>query len=190
MQKLEITLTRAHKIAERLKLHANELLQSGGGGYVESFQSPPTETQMARLAERRDSSLNSLAKAEAVLHAVARVRTVIAEENQKRGINEMLAELDAVTRLSGHLKTVVNAIPSNLLLVEEIAAPSFVWPKSEYHSNVTAGLLTSQDKTELQERLRRLQAQAFKLTDRIAEANARRFTLDLEPEFCVLVGAD
>lgn len=184
MAKLDITLSRAHKIAERLKTKASEM-------WAESerlSQNAPVSgktgpSQGARLAAQGTEALALADAAERVLRAVAGVRQRIAHENEKRGINRLLGLSDAVNRSIASRKSLLELAKDGSIGHDELEHYKPLKDEASYGSgSVRVNVFTDAQRAAMAAALAQLRRESFALADQIAEANAGRLSLDLDDD--------
>lgn len=99
--KYSLTLSRWHKVAERLNAGSKEretrALAALTATTVSPWNKEGVEAKAAEIAERAKADL---AVIEAATAAVARIRTALSLRNVELGVSERLAEADAVSRRS------------------------------------------------------------------------------------------
>jgi hypothetical protein len=187
MTQLTVSLSRAHKIAERIKARMTELAAeaatlmgnqtvSGVGG----------EAQQAKLQGMAAQGAAALDQALQYSDALATLRAAIGAENQARGINAMLAELEALNRTMGMLKNVLSSTSAKAITPAELAEYKPL-STSSMHASIAVTVMTAEQVKDLTERHAKAQREAFALSDRIAEANARSFTLALPDAVAAVV---
>lgn len=188
MAKLEITLSRAHKIAERLKGKATELTSEAERLAHSVGLSGKTagKSQTERLASQGAQAIELAVSAERHLRAVANVRAIIGRENEKRGINALLAKSDAVNKAIALRKSIVEQAKDGAITVGEFAEFT---PLSEdsYMRSVMVNVFTDEQRSAMAADLAKLQREAFALADQVAEANAGRFALELDDDMAAEV---
>lgn len=185
MAQLQISLSRGHKLAERLKQRATEqsneavklsqavtLRGVGGAAHIE------------KLAAQGELALAALVSADRYLGALAKLRTRIGAENDVRGVSRMLAELDALNRRIGTLKSMLNhgrggdVSPQALADYKPLSGGDSVFG----NNGVSVAILNAEQLATLEKSLAELQRAAFALSDQIAEANAGRFAVELDDD--------
>lgn len=183
---LDVSLSRTHKIAERLKARATELLAE-----ALTLSHPVSVTgtgtaQGQRLAGQGQRALERTEMGQRFLRAGATVRTVIARANEARGINDLLAQLDAVNRLVTHHKSLLEQAKQAGISAEELETFQPLNTQS-LHYGVTVNVMANDVRTKVESQLAVLQREAFQLADRIAEANAGRLKLELDDDIAAEV---
>lgn len=190
MTRIEISLSRAHKIAERLKTQAADLSKEAlSQAQTAHIAGITGEAHIQRLSAQGDKAMALSAKSERYLRVMAEVRTVIARENEARGINGLLARLDVVNRLVTQKKELLEQAKSDGIEPMELATykPLMGSEARSYSSGVAVNVLGQVRREALESALSQLQREAVQLSDRIAEANAARLALELDEDIALEV---
>ena len=189
MATLQITLSRTHKISERLKARATEFFKEALIlGQVARESGSSGESHVQRLTEQGQKALALSEKAERYSRITAEVRAVIGRENETRGINALLARLDAVNRILAHKKELLEQAksagiaPAELLTFKPLAGSD-----SRFNSVIQVKVLDDAAQQVLEKSVAALQREAFQLADQVAEANAARLTLTLDDDIAAEV---
>ncbi len=182
MTTVQISLSRAHKVAERLKTRASECFAEALSlSRPQSVNGTTGETQVARLKAQAERALELLGLGETYSRALATLRARIGRENEARGINAMLAELDGVNRILGQKKAVLEQAKDDGITPDELAAyKPLAGAERSLMMGVTVRVLDDAVRERLAADVAALQKQAFSLSDRIAEANAQRMSIELD----------
>lgn len=184
MAKIEVSLTRAHKIAERLKQAASALFdESKALAQPVALQGVVGDAQVQRLKAQGERVMALATRAQAYTRAAASVRSTIGMENASRGISNLMAELDATNRILAVQKDLLTASKSMAVQASDLLetqAQSNDASRVGYY--VSVRVLTESDRQALELEVAALQREAYSLSDRIAEANAARVTLELADE--------
>ncbi|CAB5514645.1 hypothetical protein ACOTHJ_13180 [Achromobacter xylosoxidans] len=173
-----ITLARLHKVAERARTRIGEL-QSG-------FERKSSSTVLRAPLNKELDNLKSdvrlgdqyLYQADTLCRELATVRGVIARENARLGLHELLARQDLLTRQLGSIRNVLQN-------AELVRLPiSSVLPGADLgEAGRAVSPLDWQEIEGLREQAEALQAEIYALSDQVAEANATRITVELSPMF-------
>lgn len=183
MTTISVSLTRAHKIAERLKTQASQLMsEATAAASAARIASVPGESQLARLKAQGASAVELSSKAARFLRACATVRAIISRENEARGIGAKLAKLDAVNKLAAHSKELLETAKGGQLELNELAEYKPLANESAYASMTTVNVVDAANRASIQEEAARLQREAMQLSDEIAEANAARLSFELDDD--------
>lgn len=187
MTQLTASLSRAHKYAERLKTRINEL-----GAEASSLLGNQTvagvggEAQIAKLEGLAPLGIAALDQAQHYSHAFAKLRAAIGIENHNRGISEMLAELEGLNRTMGVLKVILASASSKAIAPQDLAHYKPL-NTNAIHASISVAVLTPEHVQVLTARHAKAQREAFALSDRIAEANAKSFTFELPDDIAAVV---
>ena len=92
MATLQITLSRAHKIAERLKQKIGEMhAEAVSQARTVTVTGVTGDSQVQRLVEQGERAMALTARADRFIVALAALRAQIGAQNEARGISAMLA---------------------------------------------------------------------------------------------------
>lgn len=188
MAQLQLSLSRAHKIGERLKQRMGELFSEAAALVQVQGVQGVTDAQVTKLQGQGAQAMEFLDKAEKYARALSKLRSDIGKENQSRGINAMLAELEALNRMTSNLKAMVAAGKASGVSPQELGSYKPLTSGDRlYNAGVSVVVLSADQTRELESRLAKLQREAFALSDRIAEANASRFAVEMDDEIAAEV---
>lgn len=186
MATVTITLTRAHKLAERLKQKANELrAEASGLAQNQRVTGAAGEQTVARFREQGRRAMEALLAADRCSEALASLRAQIGAENERRGISAKLAELEHINRMMAARKAMIPARSETSISPDELQsyaplAADFRNLSGQYF--VEVAVLSAEAVQQITAEVASLQRTAFQLSDHIAEANAARFSVSLEDD--------
>ena len=194
--KYTLTLSRWHKVAERLNAGSKErearAITALTATTVSPWNKEGVEAKAVEIAERAKSDL---AVIEAATAAVARIRTALALRNVELGISERLAEADAANRRTRLYRELLDKQGMDMVKAADMRhVPATVAADEPYSFSRRAGsaiTLAIADKTlldELRAKLAREQARAHALLDEVADANREKLELELERELSEIAG--
>lgn len=194
--KYTLTLSRWHKVAERLNAGSKECetraLTALTATTVSPWNKEGVEAKAVEIAER---ARTDLAVIEAATSAVARIRTALAQRNVELGISERLAEADAANRRTRLYRELLDKQGMDMVKPADMRhVPATVATDETYSFSRRAGpaiTLAIADKTlldELRAKLAREQARAHALLDEVADANREKLELELETELSEIAG--
>lgn len=189
MAKLSISLSRAHKIAERMKTRMNEQFNEAQSLASEQNVAGFTgEVQVAKLVDQGLRAVAVFDRAEKMSIALATLRARIGAENQERGINAMLARLEGLNRAVSNLKAIIVHGKGDGIAPTELATYKPLVESRGFGSQaVSVNVFSADAVAALEQRVAQAQRDAFVLSDQIAEANAARFELELDDEIAAEV---
>lgn len=176
-----VSISRLHKLAERLKQRVSELNDEATNNFsAEQIRGEVYANLTERVAARVQAGLEAVRQAEMLGREAAKIRAVIAHHNERLGISRKLAQQDILSRQLAQLKTLSSV--TNLRKVDEIGVGQKV---SEYGESFD--VLTSDVRAELKKQTDRLQREVYGLSDEVAEANATRVEIELPAEVLDLI---
>lgn len=179
MQTLEISLSRAHKIAERLKDLVKEAVDEvTTQASPVRFSAKPSPSAFTEVQTRANRVLALTENAVEYSKALMLVRSAISVENHKRGIDGKLAELESLKKLGAMYKVMAENAKQEGYLPSEIAAYSPEGGGYGYSLTVNP-LRDATVSASIAKLLAESQRKAIQLSDEIAEANAPRVKLEL-----------
>jgi hypothetical protein len=191
-----LTLTRWHKVAERINVAVKEREARVVGALTATTISPwnkeGIEEKAAAIAARAKDDLALIEKATA---AVAVIRSALALKNSELGVSARLAEVEAVNRRVATYRAAlekqsvdmvqpghVRHVPGHAMVDSEPA-----WGRREA-ARITLQVADAGLLAELASKLVREQARAHALLDEIADLNREKLELDLATELDEIAG--
>jgi hypothetical protein len=173
---LHVTLSRAHKLAERLKNGSTELFaQSLELAMPKQLHSHEVaRSQLDSLQAQGQQALALFAEGERWSLALVSVRDTIGKENVTRSINSKLARMDGFNRILAQKKILLQVFNAVALGPADIRAMTPSLNPNSYSTSLTCRVLDVAGKEQLVAEIEALQTSIFQLTDEIAEANAGR----------------
>ena len=194
--KYTLTLSRWHKVAERLNAGSKERETRALTALTATTVSPwNKEGVEAKAVEIAEQAKTDLAVIEAATAAVARIRTALALRNVELGISERLAEADAANRRAKLYRELLDKQGMDMVKPADMRhVPATVATEETYGFGRRAGsaiTLAIADQTlldELRAKLAREQARAHVLLDAVADANREKLELELERELSEIAG--
>jgi hypothetical protein len=189
-----LSLSRWHKVSERLARAYGELTKSAHAALAETKVSGYLgETQVERLRAKAAEQLDALTLAFRLQDAQVSVRQAVGEANARLGINAELAEHDALTRRLRCLENLLGAQSAQMIALEELdKLPAPQLPQGRTWSGDDKSLpvrtLEAAAEADLRQEAQALRARLFALADRINDRNRERLTLELSEEAAQVVG--
>lgn len=194
--KYNLTLSRWHKVSERLNAGAKEREARATTALTSTTVSPwNKEGVEAKALEIAERAMADLAVIEAATAAVARIRSALALRNVELGISERLAQADAANRRTRLYRELLDKQGMDMVKPADMRhVPAAVAADDSFSFSRRAGsviTLAIADRTlldELREKLAREQARAHALLDEVADANRDKLELELEKELAEIAG--
>lgn len=186
---VSVTLSRAHKIAERLKAGAAErfTVAENGMGVQTAFSSmlPSLVPAMMASVQRAQTALG---EARAWQAAYAEVRKAIGRANHEAGVSELLADQERINRELGWHQTLVAGYGLSAPHLDVVLAPTSAAPAG-VDRHLSFNVLSTEQLDALKATVARLRRESFALSDKVAEANATRVTLAIPADIAEQVSA-
>lgn len=177
---VSMSLTRLHKVVERIKAlvsEQSELVSNASEQYVNLAAGFSIAPRLRLLGINAIAALDEIA----VLYEMqTKLRTEVSQMNEKLGISDLLAQMDAQAKL---LKLKRSLVPDATamylddlevqyqLLKERDGKPSY--------ENTKASCLSVEQVAKLNEDIRALQASSYALSDKLAALNASQVKVTL-----------
>jgi hypothetical protein len=187
------TLTRWHKIAERVKLAANELMeknlmsvQAGHGLDVDTFA-----VRKDKLLAQTGTTIGEQTSLYFTLQdALFSIRRALAQANVQHGVADFLNQMEQAKQKVNYYSSLVDSAAGALSVAEYSALCS----KRNSNSNssamygVTVTFLTEVQLAELTEKRNAARREVNAFADRLADANATKLSLEISAEVANVVG--
>jgi hypothetical protein len=192
-QSYTYTLTRWHKVAERLTKEFNELSKSAKNGLTNTFVTEYLgEQQEKRLTQLRDNCLTQLDRALLIQDVVVAIRQALSAANERFGISRELAEYDKRVKRANLLSSIVQAQVAELIVISELKEVKNPARSDNYSnrgtSRIAVGLLEGEQLSALRERTAEATAAMYTQADHVAELNKAQLTLELPADVAAIAG--
>lgn len=181
--KVTVSLSRAHKIVERLKEKLAELgnaMQSGFGVvHVEAYTGPE---QIKAFQQKREEAEDAYMKYSQYLRIMTDIRKAIGKANVDV-VSDLLAEQAMLNSRLGMLKMILRCDRSNAIMPQDLEhyRPLVQTDRPMLHRNagVAVTLLTKERKGAFEEELADVQRKLYIVSDKITDANATKIEIEL-----------
>lgn len=189
---VKVTISRAHKIVERLKrIAATEFEHARSGLAPVQVGGFAGEAQASELYERFEKGKAAMQRHAWVLNQIAQARTAIASANERHGISKLLAEQSALQQTL-QTATTIAALNAREGLIAIDALESYRPFESSQQSlrapgvsvQVASKLFLKDNEAHIIE----MSARLSRIADEISDANASRIDIDLADELAHEVG--
>lgn len=193
--KLSLTLTRWHKVAERLngalKVCEERSLAALTATTISPWNKEGVEEKAREIAGR---AVADLALIEVATAAVAGIRAALALRNADLGISTRLAEVEAANRRARLYRELIDKQRTDMVRPEDVRhVPAMVgadeplWPRRSA-SGITLAIADKGLLDELRAKLAREQSRSHALLDAIADANREKLELELPEQLLEIAG--
>ncbi len=195
--KYTLTLSRWHKVAERINTALKERETSVKKAFTATTVSPwnkeGIEEKAAGIARR---AADDLALIETGARTVSQIRAALAIRNAELGISARLAEAEAANRTALLYKSVIEGQDTDMVRPESVRGlPVALVGETDpigfgRRSAPTVTLQTADGALVelLRERLAREQARATRLLDEVADLNREKLEIDVPREVLEIAG--
>lgn len=173
-----ITLARLHKVAERARTRIGELQAGFERKSSSTVLRAPLNKELDNLKSDVRLGMQYLEQANTLCRELAAIRGVIARENARLGLHELLARQDLLTKQLGSIRNVLQN-------AELVRLPvSSVLPGADLgEAGRAVSPLDWEEIEGLRVQAEELQGEIYAISDKVAEANATRITVELSPLF-------
>lgn len=193
---LTLTLTRWHKVAERLSAASKECeahaLAALTGTVVSPWNKEGVEAKAEEIAARAKADLGVVASATS---AIARIRAALALRNAELRISERLAEAEASNRRARLYRELLEKQSTDMVRPGDMRhVPALIGAEESYSfgrragSTVTLAIADRALLDDLRAKLAREQARTHALLDEVADANREKLELELDKELVDIAG--
>jgi hypothetical protein len=195
--KYTLTLSRWHKVAERIQAALKEREAAAKAAFTATEISPwnraGVEDKAAEIVRRAAADL---ALVEIGAQAVATIRAALALRNAALGVSTRLAEAEAANRRANLYKAIVDGQKPDMVRPADVQAlPAGLIGETESWSFARRGAaaitLQTADKAlleALRDKLAREQARATRLLDEVADLNRERLEIEVPQEVAGIAG--
>ena len=189
MSKHTITLSRAHKIAERLGQSAGEAksqaLALSGSVTLSGF----TQPQVKRMQGNGAAALAQLALYTRLIGAQTAARTVIGSANEAHGVSAVLAQIEGNKKVLSALSAVASGQGADAVQLSELGEYKSVGNAETLRSScIEVAMLDHGQAALLSEQTKALERRNFVLSDLLADTNARTVVIEMDDDLAALMG--
>ena len=193
-QTYTLTLTRWHKVAERLARDYGESVSESRTTLTHTTVSAYLgEEQEQFLQTQTQNALANLERAFRVQDAVAQIRQMVGDANVREGVSAKLANFDKLNRRVKTLSEVVESQSSDMVSVTQLRSipKDYVADGANYDSKrpkIKVRMLDMQMLERLSDQLINARKAAYALSDEVSDLNKAKLSIDLESEVASAAG--
>ena len=193
-QTYTLTLTRWHKVAERLAREYGESVSESRSTLTQTAISAYLgEEQEEFLQTQTHTALTNLDRAFRIQDAVAHVRHLVGDANVREGVSAKLAEFDKLNRRVKALSEVVESQNSDMVSVTQLRSipKDYVADGASYDSKrprIKVRMLDTQALERLADQLSNARKAAYALSDEVSDLNKAKLSIELETEVASAAG--
>lgn len=188
-----LSLSRWHKVAERLSRTYNELTKSINTTFTNTeINGYLGDAQITRLREAAHNEMAKLAHAFDLQDALIYIRQSVGEANAKAGVATALAEYDAHNKRLKLFESILAAQTSDMISFDEIPhLPSQIVAENRYDRSllsVRIRMLDAVAESKLRKDAENLRTKVYALADHINDLNCEKITLELPEDITQSAG--
>jgi len=187
------TLTRWHKVAERLTKEFSALTKAAKSGLAETTVTEYLgEAQETRLIDLRDNCLKQIDSALAVQDAIVYIRQTLGAANESQGVSRALADYDKLVKRVKLFESLLSARSSEQVAIGELKAVKNPTRSEKYldrgQPKIAVAMLEGESLERLQAQFSETTTAMYAQADRLADLNKWVLEIALEPEIAKLAG--
>lgn len=193
-QTYTLTLTRWHKVAERLARDYGESVSECRSTLSQTVISAYLgEEQEQFLQTQTQNALGNLERAFRIQDAVAHIRHLVGNANVHEGVAGKLAEFDKLNRRVKSLSEVVDSQSTDMVSVTQLRSipKDYVADGASYDSKrpkIKVRMLGMQDLEKLANQLDAARKAAYALSDEVSDLNKAKLSIELETDVASAAG--
>jgi len=193
-QTYTLTLTRWHKVAERLAREYGESISESRSTLSQTVISAFLgEEQEQFLQAQTQSALGNLERAFRIQDAVAHIRHLVGNANVHEGVAAKLAEFDKLNRRVKTLSQVVDSQSTDMVSITQLRSipKDYVADGASYDSKrpkIKVRMLGMQDLEKLASQLDAARKAAYALSDEVSDLNKAKLSIELETDVASAAG--
>lgn len=187
------TLTRWHKVTERLTKEYSALTKAAKSGLADTTVTEYLgEAQEARLIDLRDNCLKQIDNALAVQDAIVHIRQALGTANENQGVSRALADYDKLVKRVNLFDSLLSARSSEQVAIGELKAVKNPARSEKYldrgQPKIAVAMLEGESLERLQAQFSETTTAMYAQADRLADLNKWVLEIALEPEIAKLAG--
>ena len=189
-----LTLTRWHKVAERLARDYSESVSESRSTLSQTVISAYLGAEQEEfLQNQAQSAITNMERAFRIQDAVAHIRHLVGDANVHEGVSAKLAEFDKLNRRVKTLSEVVESQSSDMVSVTQLRniPKDYVADGANYDSKrpkIKVRMLAAQELELLADQLVSARKAAYALSDEVSDLNKAKLTIELEAEVADAAG--
>jgi hypothetical protein len=193
-QTYTLTLTRWHKVAERLARDFGESASECRSTLTQTMISAYFgEEQEQFLQAQTQNALGNLERAFRIQDAVAHIRHLVGNANVHEGVAAKLAEFDKLNRRVKTLSEVVDSQSTDMVSITQLRSipKDYVADGASYDSKrpkIKVRMLGMQDLEKLASQLDAARKAAYALSDEVSDLNKAKLSIELETDVASAAG--
>lgn len=193
---LELTLSRWHKVAERLGSKAAESAAAASAAFcAQRVNGYAGAEQIQALREQADAGAKALSEHAIALSGQGAIRAALARANAEFGVSDLIARQEVANRRLKAIREILAGQKTDMVSPESLEAyKPFAEPQARYsyreepQGAISVRVLPRELEAELRSEAEALQASLHKLADEANDSNARRLKLAIPLDAARIAG--
>lgn len=185
------TLTRWHKVAERIKSATSELMNANVA-FLSTGHQIDGDTFTVRKATLQAEAAKVLADKTTLFfslqEALFSIRKALAHANTAEGVSDRLNEMEAAKQKGAYYAALLDTADGSLSVEEFAALAAKRSGTASQMYGVSVTFISAEQKVALTEQRDRARREVNALADRLADANATKLSLQLSDEVVAFLG--
>lgn len=189
-KKISNTLTRWHKVAERVKVAATEMSQKNLQTVMGS-RNLDADTFAVRRANLRAASVKATGEQTVLFFKLQRtlfqIRRALAKANVQFGVSDLLSNMEEAKQAMNYYTTLLGAT-EGALSEDEFASLAGRKNAAQNMYGVSVTFISAEQIASLTEDRDALKREVNALADRLSDANASKLSLDIDDDVVKAIG--
>jgi hypothetical protein len=189
---VQLSLSRAHKVVERLKTLAQEQSQLASQNLADTLVNGYAgDAQVESMTARASKGLSALTEYARLNSVLGDVRAQIGRANAAHGVGDLLARQETLSRQASLLQVILEQKDVGTLRPSDLQhyKPFNAGEQSMLRSpGVRVRMLSDDQSDQLARTLSGLRKEIFEISDKVADVNASRITLSLDNDLAQTLG--
>lgn len=193
---LELTLSRWHKVAERLASKASECSVLASAAFcsqrVNGYAGSEQKAALQAKAAAGESALNEHLT---LLEALSVIRSSLAKANAEIGVSRLLAEQETSNRRLKALREILAGQKTDMVSIDSLESyKPYADPQSRYgyrdeaQGAIAVRCLSCELESKLQSEAEKLQSALHRIADEASDANSRKIKIEISVEAARIAG--
>lgn len=187
------TLTRWHKVTERLTKEFSALTKAAKSGLAETTVTEYLgEAQETRLIDLRESCLKQIDSALAVQESIVHIRQTLGSANESQGVSRALADYDKLVKRVNLFESLLSARSSEQVAIGELKAVKNPGRSEKYldrgQPKIAVAMLDGESLDRIQAQFSEATTAMYAQADRLADLNKWVLEIELQPDIAKLAG--
>lgn len=192
MSQYQITISRAHKVAERLGQRAQEAKEKASKLSEPITLQGYSDSQIQRFHAQSQELLDLVSQAHRLSTLQASVRAAIGQANASHGVSEALAAIEGNKKTLVLLRAILDNQNGESYSATSVTIDDLLQFKSlgqiDRVPSVSLRILSAAQKSKLETMVVDLERENFVLNDKLADLNGKTLTIEVDDEAAHLIG--